>query len=414
MDEDEISKTSIYTNRAPLLLAFVVELLRYTMPKQPLSSRLSLAQAVVSANSKSKAANIGLAKATTEESLLAEGQPKVKILGRSIVVLKRGDYDSEYSEPTSMPDALKRDATTEVTTMPTDSPPVEPASSLWSVSKQITFKSSTFTARVARLDDASEARHLISSLLSSEQHLRHATHNAWGYRVIRNGEPCEGSDDDGETGCGNFILRLMRETNTVNAIVLMTRFYGGTMLGPTRWRLMRSCILDSLSQRLRTIPQYQAQHEGVALWALDLANASTGSGSRVQDYSVVGIAIQRPETARAYLLKSFATAQIAGDTMATGKEAEPPAQSKSKGKRPSKSRIEADKEENLGRLLGALRLLFSSWADQPGEMERKAWSWYTAIRPEVEDGPAGWGEKGWVRLKSILDLRRRVDQGKEH
>jgi hypothetical protein len=46
-DEETISKTTIYTNRAPLVLAFAVELLKYTMPEQPLSSRLSLGQYVL-------------------------------------------------------------------------------------------------------------------------------------------------------------------------------------------------------------------------------------------------------------------------------------------------------------------------------------------------------------------------------
>lgn len=53
-DEARLSRTTLLTNRAPLVLAFAVELLRYTMPEQPPSSRLSLAQAVVSANSRSK------------------------------------------------------------------------------------------------------------------------------------------------------------------------------------------------------------------------------------------------------------------------------------------------------------------------------------------------------------------------
>ncbi len=60
MDEDRIAETVLLTNRAPLVLAFATELLRYTMPDQPLSSRLSLAQAVVSANSRSKAVSLGI------------------------------------------------------------------------------------------------------------------------------------------------------------------------------------------------------------------------------------------------------------------------------------------------------------------------------------------------------------------
>lgn len=91
--EDELLVTTLQTNRAPLVLAFAVTLLKYTMPEQPLSSRLSLAQAVVSANSQSKARSIGLETGkTAEEEGWAKGQPKAKVMGREIAVMRRGEY----------------------------------------------------------------------------------------------------------------------------------------------------------------------------------------------------------------------------------------------------------------------------------------------------------------------------------
>lgn len=92
--EDELSSTVLVTNRAPLVLAFAVCVLKYTMPEQPLSSRLSLAQAVVSANSRTKAASLGLEEGNSaEQEGWGEGHPIVKVLGRDIRVLKRWDYD---------------------------------------------------------------------------------------------------------------------------------------------------------------------------------------------------------------------------------------------------------------------------------------------------------------------------------
>lgn len=64
------------------------------MPEQPLSSRLSLAQAVVSVNSRSKAVSIGLEKGNSaEEDGWGRGQPQVRIMGRDIRVMKRWGYD---------------------------------------------------------------------------------------------------------------------------------------------------------------------------------------------------------------------------------------------------------------------------------------------------------------------------------
>lgn len=94
---EDLRSITILTNRAPLLLAFAVTVLEHTMPEQPRSSRFSLAQAVVSANSRSKARSIGLAgaggrKEEEEEMALGEGQPKVRALGREVAVMRRGGY----------------------------------------------------------------------------------------------------------------------------------------------------------------------------------------------------------------------------------------------------------------------------------------------------------------------------------
>jgi hypothetical protein len=99
VDEDELSKAVVFTNRAPLVLAFAVTLLKHTMPNQPLSSRLSLAQAVVSANSRTKAANLGLETGrSAEEEGWGEGQPVVKVMGREIRVMKRWGYEWAIKE----------------------------------------------------------------------------------------------------------------------------------------------------------------------------------------------------------------------------------------------------------------------------------------------------------------------------
>jgi hypothetical protein len=196
------------------------------------------------------------------------------------------------------------------------------------------------------------------------------------------------------------MLRIMREVNTVDTVVVLTRWFGGIMLGPDRWRLMRNCVTSALAERLRKTGA-EVTLGGEALWGLDLegirSKTNTGGG-RVNQYpgtNVVGMEIHRPEGARSYLLKSFATAE----------EASPEGKS---GKKSQKSQ-EKEKEENMGLLLGALRLVHDSWADHltATDLDKRAWSWYCAVRPDVEHGPAGWGAKGTLKLKDILDLRRK-------
>ncbi|EUC47369.1 hypothetical protein COCMIDRAFT_35059 [Bipolaris oryzae ATCC 44560] len=96
MNEEVLKATVLYTNRAPLLLAFAVTLVKYTMPEQPISSRLSLAQAVTSMNSKTKAVHVGLDKGRpAEEEGWGEEQPVIRIMTREIRVMKRWGYEWE-------------------------------------------------------------------------------------------------------------------------------------------------------------------------------------------------------------------------------------------------------------------------------------------------------------------------------
>ncbi|KAJ5239811.1 hypothetical protein N7468_004430 [Penicillium chermesinum] len=100
INDDELRKVIIVTNRAPLVLAFALSVLKYTRPEQPISSRLSLAQALVSANSRTKAVSLGIERGEpAEQERLPEGHPAIKVLGREIPVLKRWDYDPREGQP---------------------------------------------------------------------------------------------------------------------------------------------------------------------------------------------------------------------------------------------------------------------------------------------------------------------------
>lgn len=417
-DEDRIAETAIQTNRAPLVLAFAVELLRHTMPEQPPSSRLSLAQAVVSANSRSKAVSLGLDKGpSADEEGWGEGQPRIKVMGREIAVLKRGGYEwkgeEEEQERTGDTDDNGATGTTEgepdgsASTLKAEDDAagptlLPPSTDTWSTSPSVSLKQSTFVARATAITDPSQRPKLLKSLFDAQPGLRSASHNVWAYRIHPSEKaisnyPREASHDDGESGAGELLLRILRETNSMDTLVVMTRWYGGVMLGPDRWRLMRNVVTSALSERLRRTG-VEASLGGEAVWGLDLEGIR--SKSKAASAAAGGLLTHRPEAARSYLLKSFASAPAD----AGGGAAPTPAKKK------TVKAENAEKEENLGLLLGALRLLFDSWADflSTDELDRRAWSWYTAARPEVDFGPSGWGAKGTLRLKTILDLRRKA------
>ncbi|KAI0453772.1 hypothetical protein F5B21DRAFT_505048 [Xylaria acuta] len=439
-DEQVIASTTLLTNRAPLVLAFAVELLRYTMPEQPPSSRLSLAQAVVSANSRSKAVSIGLEKGlSADDEGWGHGQPRVRVMGREVTVLKRGGYQWKGEEEIGKASNPSTDVGGSISATETgnsnqdrefSSNTTAHAARSWSTSQPVTLKQSTFIVRATSLTEPSKHQSVLQSLFAAIPSLQSATHNAWAYRVkvptnLFNATTIrEESFDDGESGCGSFLLRNMQEMNAVDTLVVMTRWYGGVMLGPDRWRIMRNCLRDALSERLR-ITGDQATLGGEAVWGLDLeamknkaGHGTAGSASsRSYEAGVVGMPIHRPEAAKAYIFKSFA-ARIETPRKGEGSEGPSPDGEQSSLLKASTSKVtqkkktvramELEKEENIARLLGAIRILYESWADHlsAGDLDRRAWNWYVAVRPEVENGPSGWGAKGQLKLSDILALKR--------
>ncbi|KAH6678660.1 hypothetical protein B0J14DRAFT_559784 [Halenospora varia] len=414
-DEEAIEKCVIYTNRAPLVLAFAVKLLEYTMPEQPLSSRLSLGQAVCSANSRSKAVSLGIEKGKgAEGDGWGMGQPKVRILGREVSVLKRTGYEwkeekgekgekpTTVGESSSVKDEEGGEEQSQATMKAESQDTSESDTKIhplfskggaaskvgWTTSSTITSKQSTFIARSIIVTSPTQAKATINALTSTHPSLKTASHNITAYRIILpSGSILEDSNDDGESKAGACILRVLKDHNLTNVLLVVSRWYGGIFLGPDRFRIMTDVAKDALAQRLRVVGAVGQE----ALWGLDL------EGMQSENSPVTGdsLPIHRPEGARAYIMKAFACPP------------EPEVEGKKKKKTAAQAGVE--KEENLGMLFGALDLLFGSWVQHIGkdELDRRAWGWYVNVRPEVEGGVAGWGGKGNVKLSDILALRRK-------
>ncbi|QSZ30364.1 hypothetical protein DSL72_004887 [Monilinia vaccinii-corymbosi] len=383
-DEERIEKTMIYTNRAPLVLAWTLQLLKYTMPGQALSGRLSLAQALVSANSKSKAESLGI-KGKGKDEDEGKGWPKVKIMGREIGVLKRGGHGSGSWES----NGESKEGSAPVKEEEGNIAAKDDSNNEWAISAPIASKGSTFIARSVSVSSPSQARALLQTL-PKDPSISDASHNITAFRIQGDHGIIEDCNDDGESGGGKHILGVLQNNDKVGVLLVVSRWYGGVMLGHDRWRIMTQVSNDALSQRLRVTGSIGS---GEQLWGLDVEamNSSNGGSS---------MPIHRPEGARRYILNAFASPT----------EDERGQKERKSKKRKTAKIVAEEKEENLALLMGALDLLFESWVDHLGrdELDRRAWGWYVQVRPEVESGVAGWGGKGIVKLNEILDLRRNL------
>ncbi len=74
-----------------------------------------------------------------------------------------------------------------------------------------------------------------------------ATHNTWGVQLSQGG-PLKA--DDGESGAGMVILRMLEREGLQDHLVVVTRWYGGKHLGGDRFRHVQTCVrsyLDAVS-----------------------------------------------------------------------------------------------------------------------------------------------------------------------
>ncbi len=73
-----------------------------------------------------------------------------------------------------------------------------------------------------------------------------ATHNTWGVLLAEG--PVK--NDDGESGAGMVILRMLEREDLRDHIIVVTRWYGGKKLGGDRFRRVQDAVRYYL-ERLR-------------------------------------------------------------------------------------------------------------------------------------------------------------------
>lgn len=71
-----------------------------------------------------------------------------------------------------------------------------------------------------------------------KQHKKYAkaTHNSWATRISKDNSIYESKHDDGETGAGMVILRVMQKEQVTNCVICVTRWFGGIKLMGDRFK----------------------------------------------------------------------------------------------------------------------------------------------------------------------------------
>lgn len=117
----------------------------------------------------------------------------------------------------------------------------------WIIAPPITEKKSIFLARVAPVSSPAEARSFVAHLLATDKKAARATHNITAWRIRgANGATYQDCDDDGETAAGGRVLHLMQLMDVWDVMVVVTRWYGGILLGPDRFRIINTAAREAL------------------------------------------------------------------------------------------------------------------------------------------------------------------------
>ena len=76
-----------------------------------------------------------------------------------------------------------------------------------------------------------------------------ATHHSWA-ALLADGGPLK--NDDGESGAGAVILKMLERAGLTDHIIVVTRWYGGTHLGGDRFAHVVTCTRSYLEAQART------------------------------------------------------------------------------------------------------------------------------------------------------------------
>ena len=96
--------------------------------------------------------------------------------------------------------------------------------------EEIIEKKSKFIANIFPIENADEVDKIIQNI---KKKYFDARHNCVAYRIIKNEQLIERSSDDGEPSgtAGAPMLKILQKNELVNVLIIVTRYFGGILLG---------------------------------------------------------------------------------------------------------------------------------------------------------------------------------------
>jgi len=108
-------------------------------------------------------------------------------------------------------------------------------------------RGSRYSVSIGRVEGRDDIKAFLKQLKQPKKYAK-ADHNTWAARLCREGTIYETKSDDGETGAGMVILRIMQKQNVTNGIICVTRWFGGVKLMNDRFKHLQDATTYALDR----------------------------------------------------------------------------------------------------------------------------------------------------------------------
>ncbi|KAH9834138.1 ribosomal protein S5 domain 2-like protein [Rhodofomes roseus] len=174
-------------------------------------------------------------------------------------------------------------------------PPLQSNFECIATSQEVRDRGSIFVANIFAAASVKEAHRVHAHVKNVVHGSKPATHEvaAWRCMVLKSGksglggpddfELRTGSVDDGEQHAGAKVLKAIQEEGVIDAVVIVSRWYGGVMLGPVRFAHFETCarevcrtfrLKDDMGSLIATLTSLD---DILASLRIDLAKATANS-----------------------------------------------------------------------------------------------------------------------------------------
>ncbi|KAK1805914.1 hypothetical protein P4O66_012957 [Electrophorus voltai] len=113
----------------------------------------------------------------------------------------------------------------------------------------VTDRRSTFQPHLAPVVTPKQVQRVLDKLYENKK-IASATHNIYAYRIYCEDKNAflQDCEDDGETAAGGRLLHLLQILDVRDVLVVVSRWYGGILLGPDRFKHINNCARTILVQ----------------------------------------------------------------------------------------------------------------------------------------------------------------------